>query len=1476
MALTPILQKADDHREQIRKNAVDAIAGAFPMQIRNQAIRIEDVKVHTRDFGPKEQKAALLEGRTLHEPVKGTVVLYDEAGKEKERLKNFTLLHLPYFTDRHTFVIGGHEYQVANQLRMKPGVYARRRQNGELEAAFNLARGANFNVTLDPERGHPYVEYGTTRIPLYPVLRRLGVQHDEIASAWGAPVANANAQAFEPKKFDAHVDKLYGKLVHPAKQTHTTIESKLTAIKDHYANTVMDATVNSDTLGKAHDKVTPSALLDASNKLLRVYKSGDDVDDRDSLAFKTVHSAADFVKERIGLDARLIAAKVKGRASSKVTLRDLLPPAPFTPGVKSFLSGSSLAEMPMQINPVELIDRVTKVTSLGEGGISSERAVPVEARHLHGTHLGILDPVRTPETFRAGVDIRVSATTHRDAKGDLYTTVKDLKANKVTHLSARDVYNSYVAFPGQPITGVVDAMHRGQVQHVPASQVQYQFVHATQMFSPTAQLLPFIESIQGNRATMGSKMQTQALPLLEREAPLVQAMSKQFDHSGKEVSRTSFEKVYGQMVVRTSPVAGRVHKVDDEYVYIQPDSVKKAEVSEYATPDSDFEKNAADGDLVKVPYERYFPFASKTGLNHHVVVKPGDRVSKGTLLADSNFTRDGALALGRNMSVAYMPYYGLNSNDAVVISEGAAKKLTSEHLYKEALDVLPDTKTGREPHRQYYGTKYTRDQYDKLDEDGVIKKGSRVLPHDPLIVALERGQPSSTDQILGNFRKALLTPYRERVVTWEHGFEGEVIDVYKTPKRLVVTVKTHEPMQIGDKLCGRYGNKGVVSRIIPDHQMVHDESGTPIDVLYTAAGVISRINPAQVIETAVAKVADKTKKPIVVEAFSGKDNVQWAKDLLKEHGVKDKETVYDPVSGKHIPNITVGKQYTLKLFKTTDTNFSARGEGGYDVNQQPAKGGEQGSKGLGKLEFNALLVHNARNVLRETAALKSQKNDEFWRAVQLGLPLPALKAPFAFDKFVGMLHGAGIKVDRTGNKLALGPLTDKDVLRMSSGAIENERLIRARDMQPERGGLFDPAVTGGAQGTMWSHVDLAEPVVNPVFAEPVRRLLGLTQAGFDKLHAEKGGAHIRQALNKIDVDERLAALRKDLKALKGSEFDGALKQIKYLDAIKKQGLTAGDAYVISKMPVLPPVMRPILPGKGGGDMVVGDSNYLYQTLMLHNRALDQQNKDNLLPPNEHVTLRKNLYQAVGAVVGTHDTDNPKLAKRNVKGFLEHVTGKTTPKSSFFQQRLLKRQQDLSGRGTIAPDGSLDMDEIGLPEDMLWNLFGKFVIARLVRQGFSALQAKEMVDNKHPAARDALMVETKERPVFVNRAPTLHKYNLVGAYAVPTPGKTIRVNPFIEKGMNADYDGDAFQVHVPVMPQAVHEVKKMTLSNLIFNDKQYNDLMVLPDHEAVLGVHLASKAPAAKPGKVHKFKTKSDAMAAYKKGEITLQDQVEIG
>lgn len=1411
MALTPIMAHANDRRERIRQKAVEGIHNVFPLVARDHTIEVQNVQVAPKTFSSREQKDAILAGRTLQEPVKGDLVVRDPSGKAVQTKKGVTLAQLPYFTPRHTFIVGGNEYTVANQRRVRPGVYTRVRGNEELEAAFNLAKGENFRVNMHPEKGHLFMEYGTTRIPLYPVLRQMGMTDKQLGKAWGKGVVDLNKEAFE-RKGDQAVKKLYERLVPAHQRTATTTESMARAIKETYrTGTQLDKETTKSTLGKGYGHVTEDALTRASKKLLDVHRKGEDTDDRDSLTFQTLHGVEDFFKERIQLEGRGLARKVrlKARGSGTPDIDKVVPVSPFTKSLRGFITTANLSAIPQQINPVEMYDSAVRITTLGEGGISTERAVPAEARNLHSTHLGTIDPSRTPESFRAGVDLRSTIALLKDDDGKMYSQMRDMKTGRIRPVPVDEIERSTVAFPFElkRKTGQIGALRGGQVTAVDRKDVDFEIPHPTYMYGPTTNLVPMLESLQGNRTVMGSKMSTQALPLVDREAPWVQVEMGQ--------GKGSSEQVLARKILPVAPMAGTVAKVDQDFIYLRPEARKTGSADPvFNTPadppiqhvDVEFEKDAAAAPLIKVPYEHYYPLASKTYLHNDVKVKAGDRVYAGQPLADSNFTKDDTLALGKNLDVAYMAYRGANSNDAVVVSETGARKLTSTHMYKEALSVDKDVVLDKSKYRVHYANKWTAAQFANLDDKGVAKKGAKINPGDPLVTALRKVAPTAEAQMLGRLHKTLVRPFREEVITWEHKAPGVVQDVLVTPTRVMITVRTDEPAGVGDKLAGRYGNKGVISQIVPDDQMIRNAEGKPIDLLMTSAGIVSRINPAQIVETAVAKVAKKTGQPIIMPAMSGRNNVKWARDLLKKHNLEDKEVLHDPMTGKDIKGpdgkgVMTGPQYIYKLFKSTDTNYSERGVEDYDVNLQPAKGGASGAKGVGRMEINTLIAHDARNVLQETSALKGTRNDEWWRAYQTGRALPKLNPSFAYDKFTNMLQGAGVKLDRSGDQLQIRAMTDNDVSAMSAGPIKKAVMVRERDMSPEKGGLFDPVTTGGLNGTRWGHIDLGEPVVNPTFEDPVRRLLGFTQKGLRDTIAQEGGAGIRKRLARIDLDKKEEELRQRVKKVNGTELDNTVKQLKYIRALKKEGLTPDKAYTLSKLPVVPPVVRPIVPSKGRKDLLVADANYLYRDTMLANDTLGEVRKTEL--PEEIGKARLNLYDSTKATFGLADPLSPQLKGRQAHGFIDTIAGKGSPKRGFFHAKLLKMPQDLSGRGTIVPDLNLGFDEVGLPESMVWKTFQPHIIKKMVERGHKAVDAQRLVEERHPAAKDVLDRELKERPVMINRAPTLHRHGFIGAYAVPVPGKTIRINPFVERGLNADFDGDSADCDLDTFTQGTY-------------------------------------------------------------------------
>ncbi len=1516
-----LMTDAPTRRERIREHVLEGIENVFPLVGSKYTLELESFDVKPVLFSPGEQKRAILEKKTLVEPLRATVRLVDSQTGEVVDRGTRTLAHIPYFTERHTFLVKGNDYSVSNQVRIKPGVYTRERNNGELEAAFNLSKGRNFRLEMDPERGIFYMQYGTTRIPLYPVLAAMKITDQQISTAWGKELMIVNKTSSAGKEQSA-LTKLYDKMVPVYSRVENPTPQQITeALLAAYEQTAMDPGVNQLTLGQPYDKVNAPALLRASQKLVQVYNHKDTPDERDSLAFKSLHTAESFFKERVEKDAgREFKGKVTRKLNQPITdakIKDFLPTAPFSKSLHSFLTTSALSQTPMQINPIEIIDGSTRVTSLGEGGISSMLAVPDEARDVHGSHFGILDPVRTPESGKAGIDIRGTIHMARNSAGEMFTPLRNRKSGATEFVSATDLQNRTIAFPNQSFKGnkAIDALRNGKVVSVRASEVDYVVPSAASLYSPATNLVPMLNSAMGNRNIMGAKFQTQAVPLKEREAPFVQVESWR---KGRSV-----EQEYVSMISPISPISGTVEKIDGDFIYIRPDRAKTASLPDdlvftsfmdtkedepmkrydahrqgknvgYASVHPVSHKtanygtkyasvrtkvNVEDDELVRVPYSTNFPMMSKTYMHDELSAKVGDKVTAGQLLGESNFTKGDTLALGKNMRMAYMPYLGFNSNDAIVISEGAAKKFTSMHMYRETLTLDDTTTADKEKHRVYFGANYDRAQYDKLSNNGAIKVGQTVHNGELLVAAMRSTQASSNAQMLGRLHKSLVKPFRDASITWQHQHPGVVTDVAVTGNVITVAVKTEEPAQLGDKLSNREGGKGVISRIVPDNQMIQDEDGNPLDVLLTSAGIITRVNPSQVIEAAVGKVVAKTGKPINIPQFADRDNVQWAKDLLKEHGVKDKETVFDPITGKSIPNVFVGNQYTFKMFKSTDTNYAARGIGpGYDSNLQPSKGGEDGAKGIGKMEFNALIAHNARNILHETSSIKSQRNDEYWRRIQLGLPAPAPAENFAYDKFTAMLHGSGIKTNKSGTQLTLAPLTDRDIDAMSSGTIKSPLLVKTQvgkgtgQIQPERGGLFDPAMTGGMSGTKYTKIELYEPVLNPIFEDPVSRLLGVSKKELNNILENDGAGGIKDRLNNIDVAEKDKELRELVRKSRGARRDDAVKQIKYLQALKKEDLRPGDAYILSKVPVTPPVMRPILPSPNGSALIA-DANYLYRDVMLANNSIHAMPEE-LRSPDEMKRMRRHLQDSVGALFGMNDPVSPQNQGRGVKGHLTQITGVGSPKEGYFQSRLVKRKQDLSGRATIAPDHTLGLDDVGLPEDMAWTMYEPFLIKELVKRGYSAVDAKKMVTARTPTAKNMLDLEVQKRPVLINRAPSLHRWNIVAAYPQIIPGKTLKINPFVEAGMNADFDGDTMQIHTPVSDQAVVEAQGLTISNLVFGDRSKDSLMVFPAHEAIIGTYLATKdrnnlAP-------RKFKNTAEAKAAYMRGDVTLDTPVIIG
>ena len=1449
MAITPLFSQPSEKRSLIHQKALEGLSSLFPIATTKYDIHIEDVKVVPKDFSTAESKQALLEGKSLTEPVTGTVVMKDKTGKVIDRVKNYRLMSLPFFTDQHTFIVNGNSYSVGNQLRTKPGIYTRVRRNEVPEVAFNLSKGSNFKITMDPGSSVFKLEHGSSSIPLYPILKSLGVSDKDLEVHWGKEIVTKNS-GLSKSTYETAISKLYEKVVPPKdRSTEHDINEKVNKLRGYFEKTVVDPETTKTTLGTAYTSVRGDTILHASGKLLKVFRDEVEHDDRDSLEFQKIHSVDDFVKERLQKGGPEVVKKIKFKADTKkdiTSLRDVLPPSPFSPTIKSLITQFTLSRTPDQINPLEIMDAAMKVTRMGEGGIGSLRAVPEATRDLHVSHLGILDPVKTTDSSSIGVDLRAALATAKDDLGNIYASVRDVRTNKISHVDSKIIRQKTLAFPNQELKGQVSVVKDGKIQTVPAHQVDYQIPNAQSMLGPSTSLIPFIDNMQGNRALMGAKYITQALPLKYREEPLVQVAAP---GKGDQKYKT-MNAVIGTMIVKHAPTAGTITKVDPDFIHMK----------------------GSDGTVHKLSYSNNFPLNSKTYLHEDVMVKAGDHVKKDQQLTESNFTQNGNVALGRNAYVAYMPYHGENSNDAVVISEGAAQSFTSMHMYKKILELDSDIILDKKLYFTSFPNKITADQINKLDDKGVAKKGETLHYGDPVILALRKAVPNETDLMLGRLHKSLMGKYRDITMLWDHDNPGVVTDLVVTGGRIALTVKTEAPIVVGDKLSGSFGNKAVVSRIIPDHQMPHDATGKPLEILIASTGVVSRINPGQLLETALGKVAKKTGKTVLVENFSGEDKLKLTKAVLKQHGIPDKETLTDPITGRKIPGIFTGYQHIYKLFKSTDTNFGARGTGSYDINEQPTRGGSEGSKRLGGMEVNALLAHGATNLLREAMTLKSQKNVDWWNAFKTGAPLPIPKRSFAVDKLTGMLAGAGIKVEHKSGQAYLKPLTDRDIKEMSHGTITEPTVLRKKDLKPELGGLFDPLKTGGVDGEKWSDIKLSESIIKPLFMKPAASLLKMSETGLEQMFLEKGGSHILGLLKQIKVPALKKEAQDEIKNSSGQKLDVAVKRLKFISGLEKADLHPSEAYMGHHLAVLPPKMRPIVPGPNN-QLLVADSNHLYREVLLADQKLQEMKKDGITDPADLHPIRQAVFHAVSALSGLREPDSFKLRQQGKKGFVQQIAG-PRPSEGYFQEKIYGRPQDLSGRGTIAPDPNLKMNQIGLPEDTAWGIYKPFVVKRLVQMGLPALQAADHAEKKTEMARKALEVEVGERPLVFNRAPSLWRYSVLAAYPKIIPGKTIRISPFVEAPLGADYDGDCIQLHVPVSPQSINDAKKMTLDHMLFSDKKRHDLIPKPEMEAVIGLYEATRLGST--GAKKKYKNKEEAMQAYYRGDLKANDNVEIG
>lgn len=627
------------------------------------------------------------------------------------------------------------------------------------------------------------------------------------------------------------------------------------------------------------------------------------------------------------------------------------------------------------------------------------------------------------------------------------------------------------------MSAFVPAIRKHAITEVEPEKLDLELV-SPHFASTHASAIPAGSSVQSTRETYGSRFIDQAIAQKNAEAPWVQALS--------DDGENSFDELFGKYNGALNADDDGVVDVVDEDRIVWTDSQGKKRTQELF---------------------RNFPFNRKSALTQSGVVQPGQKITKGQLLAKSNFTDgNGTMALGMNARVAIVPYLGYTMDDAIVVSEDFAKRMLSEKTETLQQEFDDTVRGGREHFMLTQPSAFTNDQLKHIDEDGVVKPGTILKRGDPIILATRPKVMSGAAVHIGKLSRPMREARSNASQIWEGKEDAEVLDVTKNKNGTYkVLLKSYKPAEDGDKVVFRAGAKGTISRVIPQDQMPRTADGKPLDVLYNPMGLVSRANDQMIYETLLGKIAEKRGKPFKVPAYTkpGENWYDYVASQLKEAGLPDTEKIYDPKYNVWLENpVTVGNAYMLQLHHTAQSKAASRGSGGgYDANEQPTKGGDEGAKRVSGLEGDAMRSSGAVHNLREMSVLRGAYNPEYWQHVRKGIKPREPGSPFVFRKYRALLEGAGLRNKDLGDgRIRLGPMTDKrldelDPIELRNGGIVN---VNSPNLDPVPGGLFDPDLVATGK---WGAFKLPQPVLNPAFSDAARKLLKLSKAELEDILA---------------------------------------------------------------------------------------------------------------------------------------------------------------------------------------------------------------------------------------------------------------------------------------------------------------------------------------------------------------------------------------
>jgi DNA-directed RNA polymerase beta subunit len=1415
----------------------------FPVEGNFFTLKASDITVTRGKSGITGVKQALVTGSSILNRLKATVSLIDNNTKKVIDQKRRVIMSIPAFTKKGSFVIEGNSYVIPLQQRLRPGVYTLKKRNGAIETMFNLEKGRNFTLKLNGENF--VVKVGSAHVSLYSLLTFLGISDDSMKSAWGEQMLQVNKKTY--KSSDA------GKFMQLFSYDNSQSDRNTPQdVKDAIMASKVNASSVKETLGIDSSSVDGKMILAASVKLIKVFNGKVEPDDRENMMFKQVVTPERMLAEAFDKSSREVISKMKFKLSNPSThsIDEVLGQGGLLLGrpIKTFVVSSQASIMPEEYNPLMMHMANHLISPLGEGGVGDTRALNLDTKAVHASHLGFIDPVVSPEGASVGITLAVTGNSYVDENGVPATKVLNAKTGKEEIVPLDVLWKKKLAYPTSKERikkdGITVRIGDKDMIVKTKKDIDYIMIKTLDMHAPSSNMIGIANSMDANRFNMGQKHVQQAQSLTTREAP--------------HVSVGTGEKDFAEVVAVDS---GHIPSTKNggTVVAIKPDYVSV---------------KANDGTIEKIEYVKNMPLARKTFIDHTVTVKVGDKLKAGQHIADSNFTKDGALALGKNVRTAWLTQSG-NRNDGIIISESAAEAFTSEHMYKENITIDPTDIQDLKRFTQLFPKEVAKWGASNYDEKGVIKKGKTIAFHQPMVFVLKK---ADAKQLKSKLERIIYVPYKAKIITWHHKDDGEIIEANTMGGEVRLNIKIKSPMRVGDKMSARYGNKGVITRVLPDDHMPIGPQGR-VDVTMTSAGVISRTNGASLIEAGLGKIVQKTGKKYIIPHYEKTDNLDFMEKEAKKHKVVLRETLTNPFTGKPFPQkIFVGSSHMMKLFKDGESGMAAVGVGATDINEQPTKGGKESAASYSNMEANALLAYGANSLLSEAKHIKSQKNDEFFDAFRRGIPTPPPAENFASAKFKAYLEqmATGVTVNKYTGEYSMIPIHDKDIVSKSSGKIKNAETIFAKNGKPVKGGLFDEVIFGGANGAnRSSHIDLGTKILNPLYKDDVARLLGVSTA---KLLADikKGGIEpVMKEINKISPKKEITKLKREI--LQSNSAQVANRNIKSIKVLEKSiniDKKPKDIMFLSKIPVIAPIYRPASKD-ANGDISINDLNLHYQDIFAMAEAIK---KSKALTKQTKLSLQSDLYRSVGAMYGLEESPNKKIRDKKIKGVMD-ILGGDQPKNSYAQQKLLRIKQFMSGRAVIVPARrDIGLDQIEVPEAMGLQMYEPHISRKMSRMGLSPLETQELIEAKDPKVIKVMKELGQDIPVVYNRAPTLWKHGILGGYPIFTKGTVLGLNPLTETALGSDYDGDQVGIHVPVGRSAIEDARdKLMPSQNLFSERlsaESPHLLQLPDQDATLGIYKASIG--GKSRQPIPVKSILELKEKIRVGELHYSDFVKVG